>query len=89
MWIARPFAAGVLVCLAACGGGGDGSTGGSTYSVGGAIKLAVANPLPAGLPDGLMLTDGIDQLTVAAAAVQFTGVAPIQPDRLRVAENCG
>ena len=71
MWIARPFAAGVLVCLAACGGG-DGSTGGSTYSVGGAIKLAVANPLPAGLPDGLMLTDGIDQLTVAAAAVQFT-----------------
>src|SRR5215469_9084290 len=63
----------VLIGLAACGGGGgDGSNGRSTHSLGGAIKLAVANPLPAGLPDGLILTDGIDQLTVPAAAVQFT-----------------
>jgi len=69
----RPAISCLALALAACGGGGgsDGSTGGSTYLIGGAIKLAVANPLPAGLPDGLMLTDGIDQLTVAAAAVQF------------------
>jgi hypothetical protein len=70
----------ILIGLAACGGG-DGSNGGSTYSIGGAIKLAVANPLPAGLPDGLMLTDGIDQLTVAAAAVQFTFPTPLASGR--------
>src|SRR5215469_5090084 len=61
----------VLTGLAACsGGGGDRSA--AAYSVNGTIKLAVANPLPAGLPDGLVLTDGIDQVAVAAAAVQFT-----------------
>ena len=61
----------VLTGLAACsGGGGDRSA--AAYSVNGTIKLVVANPLPAGLPGGLVLTDGIDQLAVAAAAVQFT-----------------
>lgn len=61
----------VLTGLAACSGGGDDRSA-AAYSVNGTINLVVANPLPAGLPDGLVLTDGIDQLAVAAAAVQFT-----------------
>src|SRR5215472_4663300 len=74
----------VLTGLAACsGGGGDRSA--AAYSVNGAIKLAVANPLPAGLPDGLILTDGIDQLTVPAAAVQFTFPTALASGRSYVA----
>lgn len=62
----------IMVTLTGCGGGGSGSSGGGTYTVGGAIKLAVANLLPGGLPEGLTLTDGTDRLAVAAAATQFS-----------------
>jgi hypothetical protein len=71
----------VTAASTGCGGGGGGSTGSSQHSVSGAIKLVVANPLPAGLPNGLTLTDGVDQLTVTAAAVQFTFPTPLSPGR--------
>jgi hypothetical protein len=65
--------AGILAgCGGGGGGGGSGSGGGGTYTVGGAIKLATANPLPGGLPAGLVLTNGADQLTVPAGATQFS-----------------
>jgi len=60
----------VGIALSGCGGGG-GSAGG-TYLVQGTVNLTVTNPLPAGLPAGLTLSDGTDNLAVAAAATQFT-----------------
>jgi hypothetical protein len=59
----------LAIALSGCGGGGSG---GGTYLVGGTVKLTVTNPLPAGLPAGLTLTDGTEKLAVAAAATQFT-----------------
>jgi hypothetical protein len=59
----------LAIALSGCGGGGGS---GGTYLVSGTVVLTVTNPLPAGLPTGLTLTDGTEKLAVAAAATQFT-----------------
>jgi hypothetical protein len=71
-WAGRLAPIVLMVMLAGCGGGGSGTGGGSQYTVGGTITLAVVNALPGGLPRGLTLTDGTDQLAVAASATHFT-----------------
>ena len=57
MWIAKPFAAGALVCLVACGGGGGG--GPTTYTVGGVVTGLAGSGL-------VLRNNGRDDLAVSA-----------------------
>ena len=60
-----------LIALASCGG--HRATGSiQTFQVRGVIQLTVVNPLPAGLPAGLTLSDGTDTVSVAAGATNFS-----------------
>jgi hypothetical protein len=61
-----------LSLVAGCGShqdSGPGSQG--VYPIQGEIHMTVVNPLPAGLPAGLVLTDGVESLTIAAGAANF------------------
>ncbi len=63
----------VATCLSACGGdsGGGGGGSGSSSSSGGTSTYTIGGSVSGLTADGLQLTDGVDQLNVAANATTY------------------
>jgi hypothetical protein len=71
MWIAKPFAAGALVCLVACGGGGSGSgSRGQPYTVGGTVSGLASG-------DSVVLLDNGGDSTTVTSNTTFTFPAAV------------
>jgi hypothetical protein len=72
MWIAKPFAAGALVCLVACGGGGGGGSGPQPFTVGGTVSGLASG-------DSVVLVDNGGDSTTVTSNTTFTFPVALVP----------